>query len=73
MDGEITQTFIYAVGEFGVLLIRPIVLEPVSPVFNGDRVRVVIFPPASAGKLDGVDTEDYDAVMALVDAERMQL
>lgn len=69
VDGEITQTFIYTEGEFAVLLIRPIGLEPVSPVFDGDRVLVVIFPPGSADKPDGVDTEEYDAVMDLVDAE----
>lgn len=73
VDGESTQTFIYAVGEFGVFLVRPIGLPPIASLFDGDRVRVVIFPSGSGDKLNDVDTEDYDAVMALVDAERNEL
>lgn len=67
-EGEVTQTFIYSVGEFGVLLLRPSGSAPIASFFEGELVRVIVIPPAGVNKLEDVDTSDYDAVIQAVTA-----
>ncbi len=67
--GTLSQTFTYAEGSLGILISRPNAAPPQASVFAGDQIRVVTFSSAGAQKLDGVDTEDYEAVMELFDAE----
>ncbi len=67
--GALSQTFTYAEGSFGILISRPNTAPPQASVFDGDQIRVVTFSSAGVQKLDGVDTEDYEAVMELFDAE----
>ncbi len=69
--GAISYTFTYDVGLFGIVISRPndAIEEPQAHRYDGDQIRVVTFSSAGAQKLDGVDTEDYEAVMELFDAE----
>lgn len=65
--GDISMNYGFGLGEVGILILRPVGTPRVAARFHGNRIRFVVFAPPVAHLLDGVDTEDYEAVMRAVE------
>ena len=58
----VTLTYVYTLGGFSVIVLRPAGSLPIAAAFDGYRIRVVVIPPPSSRLLEGIDIEDYQAV-----------
>ena len=59
----ITLSFGYREGGVGVMIIRPLNVGPAATLFDGHKVRFLIFPPVEARMLGGLSRTDYRMVL----------